>query len=713
MFVMGFAVVFCLQMESIAIIPPCLPSQIRLIYPEFPHFANSTYYYWYCIYPGIAGLLAAGFWFVIMAPSAKSASSSAGGAPAKKKSKRKGKKITCRVVGYWWFMRYQFEWDRNSFCRGWLDTGATGSGKTECGINRTMHSVFVNECGEISENWKGSPLELEAERYRGEHETKVKPYLEKINALKKQISSLDVEIQNERESNLLKNLRGKGDDDEEVKSPLQQKRLQLEKQIGLLTDTIRPMQEAFSTKQQQVEAHKYKSFPWGGLCVDEKGAYWQILQGMATYYKRDHHLVLLQTRPDWAPSGWKPPVRFNLLSDDRIPSNTYASAIVTTAKAVTKGGDSNVFFVTQAETNIGWGIELLRSVRDAQRKAGIPMEKCMYPSLKEIHGLLNTRTYFEEAMTRVGAMGKKVPKDDGKGNVTPEILPPTLTSKKLDAALRHFINNYWSQPKDQLGGVQGTINNYLNYFTSDDVAEVFCKDNTMQFDEIDRGRVICIAMPQKLRIERRYVATILKILFYNHVLGRFDGAPGWESRINLLICWQDEAQRFVIEEDGNVDVIRQAAATTIMACQGKPSLYPPLGGKEKATVTILNLRNRLIFQAADLDCATGSSDFLGKVKKKKVSTSRGGKSGVSRSISDEVAYKVEPHTIMNNLGKFCAFICHADGKYVQAFLEPITVDGKTPKWVPLAMAATGRGMEYQVILWRKWFGQKFLGEEDL
>ena len=36
-------------------------------------------------------------------------------------------------------------WRRNQFCRGWLITGDTGSGKTTSGINQLAHQVFKNE----------------------------------------------------------------------------------------------------------------------------------------------------------------------------------------------------------------------------------------------------------------------------------------------------------------------------------------------------------------------------------------------------------------------------------------------------------------------------------------------------------------------------------------------------------------------------------------
>jgi hypothetical protein len=47
------------------------------------------------------------------------------------------KHIVVRLAG--------FSWTRDDFCRGWLITGDTGSGKTRSGITRLLYQVFQNE----------------------------------------------------------------------------------------------------------------------------------------------------------------------------------------------------------------------------------------------------------------------------------------------------------------------------------------------------------------------------------------------------------------------------------------------------------------------------------------------------------------------------------------------------------------------------------------
>src|SRR5688572_17261158 len=104
-------------------------------------------------------------------------------------------------------------WKRNQFCRGWLITGDTGSGKTSSGINQLAHQVFQNEPN------------------------------------------------------------------------------------------------------------------WGGLCIDEKGVYWETLSAMARYYGREDDLIHLQILADPSPltaQNARMSHRYNLTGDRTIPFTTFA-----------------------------------------------------------------------------------------------------------------------------------------------------------------------------------------------------------------------------------------------------------------------------------------------------------------------------------------------------------------------------------------------------
>ncbi len=389
---------------------------------------------------------------------------------------------------------------------------------------------------------------------------------------------------------------------------------------------------------------------WGGLCCDEKGIYHETLTRMVTRYDREDDLVLLQTRPDHAREDWVPPARFNLLSDHSIPASTYATVIVDTASALTSGSEDKGFFKTQAHVHIGQGIQLFRLLN-------------LTPTMHHLLEVLQHQQILKAMLQQLEPL-----KDRGEPGAR--------------ECYEHFWSGYLRQPAEQLGGVIATICNYLSYFTNPDIVDVFgAETNSFEFASLDQGAIICVSMPQKYHTERRYIMTLLKLLFYTHALRRFD-PRGRDQRPleedNLLICWQDEAQRFITESDCNVDILRQARTTTVMATQSKTSFLPALGGRDKADATTLNLRNRIIFKAADRRCAETSADFIGKRMIWKKSYTRG-PSGSSITRTREEEHLIKPYELMS-LPKFTAVIKHCDKRFKKQILHPVEPDGTRPRW---------------------------------
>ena len=265
-----------------------------------------------------------------------------------------------------------------------------------------------------------------------------------------------------------------------------------------------------------------------------------------------------------------------------------------------------------------------------------------------------------------------------------ENLEALLETPRREAVYAHFANRFLTQPDEQLGGVRETIANYLQYFLTPEVAEVFCTgESTFDFSSIDQGKIILTTMPQKFQTERRYVNTFLKLLYYNHALRRFDKPKADRAKHNLLILWADEAQRFMTaSEDGTgdyncVDVIREAGATVVAAAQSTTSLVPPLGN-DKAKVLTLNLRNRLIFRAADEADAVQAADFLGK--KRVVKRSWGcsaGKRNVNYSETEE--HKIKPHKLRNLRDHECVVV-HCERGFRRVTLPPLESDNRVAPW---------------------------------
>ena len=426
-------------------------------------------------------------------------------------------------------------WKRSQFCRGWLITGDTGSGKTSSGINQLLHQVFRNE-----------PC-------------------------------------------------------------------------------------------------------WGGLCIDEKGVYWETLKAMAAHYGRVDDLIQLEIRSDAPPRKLGTAHRFNLNGNRDIPFSTYAKFVVDTATSLGQGGDKG-FFKSQAQTHIAHALELL-------------FELSRPVTLSGAFRLLSDPKQLQRALDDLREL----------------FFTPTRAG-----LIEHFANRFVNQPEEQLGGVRETIGNYLQHFATEEVAEVFCSpESTFEFSDIDRGRVICVTMPQKFQTERRYVNTFLKLLFYNHALRRFDKSMAERANDNLLVLWADEAQRFMTaSEDGTsdyncVDVIREAGATIVAAAQSSTLFIPPLGN-DKSKVLTLNLRNRMIFRAADEADATQSADFLGKRRVLKRSWGYSG-GRRTRNYQETEEHKIKPHVLRNLRDHECVMV-HCERGFRRVTLPPLDPNGRVAPW---------------------------------
>ncbi|MBK8001210.1 MAG: type IV secretory system conjugative DNA transfer family protein [Verrucomicrobia bacterium] len=298
---------------------------------------------------------------------------------------------------------------------------------------------------------------------------------------------------------------------------------------------------------------------------------------MARHFGREKDVMLLRVRSGGSDGG-VPEHRFNLIGDRSIPFATHARCLVDTASSLGNRREQ-AFFRNAAQIHIGAALALLDAL-DYE------------VALDNAAELLTDPAQMREVLAELEQSGR-----------SPELA-------------RHF-QQFTTQPAEQLGGITGTIRNYLHHFTAPEIAEVFSRDSTFGLDEVDRGKILCLALPQRLQTERRYVGSLLKQLFFLHALRRFDMSERERQEKNLLLFVADEAQHFLsVSEDGQsdhnvVDVLREAGVAFIAATQSSTSLGPVLGA-ENAKVLLLNLRNRILFTAADEEDARMSAEFPGE-----------------------------------------------------------------------------------------------------
>ncbi len=372
---------------------------------------------------------------------------------------------------------------------------------------------------------------------------------------------------------------------------------------------------------------------FGGLFVDEKGVLHETVIDIARHNEREKDILLLEIKPN-------PTVRFNLIGVPDLPFSTLAQCVVDTAVAMGNRNEQS-FFRNAAQIHIAKAMEVLK-------------EANLLVSLDNVHELLTKPTELEN----------------------------TLRLLKNRALIEHF-QQYLAQPPEQLGGITGTVQNYLSYFTKPEIAEVFCRTSTFQMRDLDQGKLVCLSIPQLYRTERRFVGTFLKLLFYNHALTRYDMPQPIRAKHNLLVLVVDECQHFVTKSeqgmsDHNViDIVREAKLAVIATTQSTTSLVPVIG-QEESRVYTLNLRTRLIFKAADEQDAKASADFISKeATPERSTTAQAGAVSESLRMIDE--YRIKPSRLMRLRQHQCVIV-HPEDRYRKVTLPPREADGTVSKW---------------------------------
>ncbi|HEY1794235.1 MAG TPA: type IV secretory system conjugative DNA transfer family protein [Opitutaceae bacterium] len=412
-----------------------------------------------------------------------------------------------------------------------------------------------------------------------------------------------------------------------------------------LHESSRLLEEAAGASRRR----RYLEPPWGGLVCGEKGNEWQAVEALLSRHGRGEDACVLRTRPPGSGPLWRPPARLNLLSMDAVPADTYARMIVDTGLCVEASGTRDEFFVPQARDKIAWGIRLLRAAGAA-------------PSLSTLLDLLTVQESYQAFLQR--ACGAN---------------PALEGSDALAEARYQLEHNYWGQPPDQLGGVRGTLYNFLIPYCEPEIAEVFCADSTFAIGDVEAGRVVCLAIPQRHALQRRYVSALLKAMTYQVILSRFDSGPRARRR-NVILVEQDEWQRHAVPADCEADVVREARGAVYAAAQSQNAVWSRLGGRESAAPLIANLRSRWICQAAAEECAAESSAHIGSALERQLSHSSG-ESGRSTTVSQAERAFLAPREL-RALAPFHVVFVPAEGKwlYRHGIAMPVEADGTLPPW---------------------------------
>lgn len=377
---------------------------------------------------------------------------------------------------------------------------------------------------------------------------------------------------------------------------------------------------------------------WGGAIVDQKGQFYEIVDGIARHYGMEDKLCILRIGGDSL-------AKYNILSYPGISWQSYAGIIIDTAESM--GIKLEAFWKSNSEQWLYGILGLVASERT--------------PTLAD----LVHYTYDNEAL---------------KALLKRASINKNLSREAQDAAQK--VQGILELPAVTFGGVLGSVKTIINYFNDPAIQEVLCpKQNTVDFRDVDKGKIFVISMAQKYDRQRVFFNTFLKLLFMTHAKYRFDDPVNLPKK-NLLVFFADEAQQIVTSsvyasDHEAVSVIREAKATYVLATQSVTSFLSRLK-KEDVQTLVLNLSSKIYFTVADQEAAELASKDLGVFETEDVSKSVSkGVETISTRKAEKAVYSAAE---LRSLNKYECVLKHPSGKTERMFLPPRDDSGNVPKY---------------------------------
>ncbi len=378
----------------------------------------------------------------------------------------------------------------------------------------------------------------------------------------------------------------------------------------------------------------------GGVVMANKGDEWFFLEWLGKKYGRSQDLVRLRPRTADDPAG-HPVARFNLTGDSRLPFTTRARLLVDTAAALNPK-DEKSFFKVKGASHISRALELLHHIGRA-------------PTATNAYALLSSDEAMKAAISKLRDVG-----------ITQQHI------RLADALDQTFVKH---EAKEQRAGEIGTSQNYLEYLGTPEIAEVFSSDepDTCSILDVDRGKILCIDVPEDYTTERKYVFTVVKLLLYRHALRRYALPPWQRYALNQLVYVGDEFQTAITASfDGTsdfnvVDRLRDCWLMLVISAQAFESLIPPQT-REQADVLALNLKNLIMYRAASETDALRCANALGKHWVERA-TRTVHLDHTAHTFQKTEEYRIKPHEF-RNLPDHTAVVRHCTNGFKKVCLRP-------------------------------------------
>lgn len=568
------------------------------------------------------------------------------------------------IAGRKWYIR--------DFCKSWIITGETGSGKTEGPIKTILYNLFKNQ-----PNWGGMVLDIKGNFY-----LVVDGFVKGIPDREEKILRIKV-----RPDTIVLDL--------DLNSSSKENEQFLQKVNKALRDFTQDLVDKGELDSYILDKESYAFIKYDGDTPVIEISHGHItLSEVKDLIIDDKKLrKIVPTIYMGIAEDFKPEQKYNLLSNRSINNNSYAQALINCAQIGQKDSGSGAakYFNDSAQTCLRSAMDILATVDwlKNRTKEGQSIEYSLEDKVYPIHPSKNPNKLNFTLKSDL-EIWKTFPDFLSLKNLADIFFGGWLESNIFDFFDRHFVQKdakfsalinksplqkqsledainellqTQAKGKNELGSLKGTIRNTLEPFRDPYLAEIFSvRKSTFEFEEVDEGKIIIPTIPQRYKSERAVINTFFKLMNYYHMEERFETSHLTYKK-NILVTIIDEAQGALAEgangsaDYNKIDKTREAKGALILASQSTSSYDTEMTPEGKKAI-LLNSPNQIHLKAADEDCAKYISTKLGKKKVMKVSTSTTG-SKTTTSKKEEKEERMDVDELMSQK-PFSAIVFHAN-----------------------------------------------------
>ena len=390
----------------------------------------------------------------------------------------------------------------------------------------------------------------------------------------------------------------------------------------------------------------------GGLILDAKGNFVDIVKDMCNMTGRQNELIILSKNTDY----------FFELLDNKISSLELSNRLKLVITLISPTNNSDSYWLDKVENVIMNLIVIMKYNKNL--------------SIMELHKMVSQEDYLKGILNKI--------KKDIKVNV-----PNDKTSFELASSISFIENEFFKIDQRVNSIIKSEITRLtIPLITDYEIYNQFCKINNKNIIDFNNNKIVVLSLNiGENRALCKIISTFLKLSFQKYVLSKL-------SNPEPVFFIADEFQEFCNSEDAHfLSLSREAKCINVISTQSYSSLISNLKDKSASNVIIQNLVNKIWFRNDDNYTISEIVKQLGKINTIKQNTSISESGGESKKSFLKEGLRNKKSGITKALN----FISVKENEYDENFFSR-----ELKTFEALALVNTKQGIITKKVIFERW-----------